>query len=227
MAQDIVNNPYQAPTVSVITPVTARGYSPAQCLGWFFLIGIIGGAIGGLGTSALNAIVASTPVQVLPVGVAFAISLWVSTGVLIERGTVSRNLLLLIGCIAGFAVTAVVYTQTLPPHWYARQSWTWVLIKPYIFGAGAGAFVITASLRCIGGKVPNQVLLSVWLFIAVAAFSALFTIDELGTRTGLVHEPTVAFICGGAFIAIVLPMIGWQLAIANSAVSGQARDPRS
>lgn len=216
MNQTITDNPYQAPATSIIQSVTARGYSPTQCLRWFFLIGTLGGALGGLGTSILNAFAASTVQQVLPVGVAFAISLWVSIGLLIDRVSVGRNILLIIGCIAGFATTAVVYTMTQPERWYVKQPWTWELLRPYLYGSATGAFVIAVTVRLAGGKVPQRVLFLVWLILTVAAFLAVFSVDELGRRTRFVNELTVAFCSGGAFVAIVMSLIGWQLAIANS-----------
>lgn len=186
-----------------------------QCLCRFFVAGMAGGFVGGFGTSLLNSLATSTLVQFIPLGITFGISLWLATGLFVDRLSVFRTAVLIPGCLLGFAVAPVVTTLTLPPGWSSPQPWTWKLLYPYVLGPAAGAAFIVLVVRCVSGRIPGRVMFLVWLCISAVGFPAFFAVDELGLRTRQFAEPTLAFLCGGGFVAVVLALIGWQLAEAH------------
>ena len=171
--------------------------------------------VGGMGTSVLNSLGVPTLIQFLPVGVTFAVSLWIAIGLFINRLSAGRAALLLPGCLAGFAVTPIVTLQLMPPGAFGPQPWTWPLLRPYLIGPATGALVVVLTVRAASGRVPLRVLFLVWLFISASGSVAFFAVDELGMRTRRFNESSLAFCCGTAFVAVVLSLIGWQLAEAD------------
>lgn len=212
---DISPNPFQAPESLAGPVLTARNFTPVQCLAIFLAVGLVTGLVGGLWAVSVNAIGLSIGVMLSVPGVLYGTGFWVSTHFCIGAVSRVRVLLLVLGCLVGFMVTGMVYEWTVPVPGFMGPPWNWERVRPCVQGPAAGTLVISVVLRLVGGYVRWQVVIAAWLTGTALGFVAFAGYHELVRD---VLSQTMAVFAGVLFFqSTMMGLTGWQLAIARAA----------
>ena len=216
MVTEDSDNPFQSPQAANDIAKTEKGFSLAQCFFRFFFTGLAAGGLAGIGMAMLNAARATAWSQLGVAGIAFGVALWWATQRFVARISMQRTVSIVLGCIGAFLACGVAYEYFLVDNWYVAQPMTWELLRPYVFGPTVSVALMSVVIRLAGGPVPVKVLVLFCVAGSLLGFTTIFVIDEIGTRRRLIYEPILAAAGGMIYIALMLALIGWNLAVADT-----------
>ncbi len=208
------SNPYRAPKPVPEHSRTPNGYTIAACVGGFLVIGGIAGLGGGAAMVLLILNRFPATAVLLAPGIAFGFALNFAVERLIGRITISRRLLLIPGCLFGFAVVGLLLEPFAMNRWIGALSWPWDNYASYLSASAAGFLVTTAVVCLTCGLVRWRHAIATWLIGTLTAFTAILVATESERQIG--YPIIMTFVCNIAFQMIALGLIGWQIASARA-----------